>query len=72
MTEDKRPFSVEQFARVMKARGDSRSLKAIEKAIVRMINTGTFPGAYKTNPEAQTSPWNIPYDAGMRWLEDAS
>lgn len=64
-----RPFSVEQFAELMKSRGDPRTVKALEKFIIRLIHDRVFPGAFKTNPEARTSPWNIPYDAGMKWLD---
>lgn len=67
---NERPFSVEQFAALMKERGDPRTLKALEKYVIRVIHSGAFPGAFKTNPDAQTSPWHIPHDEGMEWLRD--
>jgi hypothetical protein len=61
------PYSVSQLAQLLKESGDKRSLKAIDKFIVRHIHM--FPGARKLNPEKETSPWMIPVEDAERWLE---
>jgi len=35
-------------------------LNVFRSTIVRWIHTGSFPGAYKLNPDATNSPYRIP------------
>jgi len=64
-----RPYSVNQLALRLQERGDARSLTAINKFLIRAINDGVFPNAYKAEPRGITSPWLIPVEDAERWLE---
>jgi len=64
-----RPYSVNQLALRLQERGDTRSLTAINKFLIRAVNAGAFPNAYKAEPRGVTSPWLIPVEDAERWLE---
>ena len=66
-----RPMSVDQIAQRMKALGDQRTLEALRMHVVRAIQGGTLSGAYKVNPDRETSPWLVPIENAEKWLDDA-
>ena len=63
-----RPLSVEQIANRLQRRGDQRDLDTIKVFITRAIQSGSLAGAYKVNPNRQTSPWLVPAEEVDRWL----
>ena len=62
-----RPLSVDQIAKLLKGHGDERSLDAIRVHVIRAIESGSLAGAYKVNPDKQTSPWLVPVESVQRW-----
>ena len=66
---DKRPLSVDQIAALMHKRGADGTLDALRMRVVRAINDGSLPGAYKVNPDRETSPWLVPADVVEKWLD---
>ena len=64
-----RPFSVDQIVAVLHARGDKRSAGAIKIHVLRAIDSGSLPGAYKANPGKTTSPWLVPFEKVQEWLD---
>ena len=64
-----RPLSVEQIARLMQERGDPRSMDTIRVHIIRAIESGSLPGAFKVNPDKVTSPWLVPHESAWGWLD---
>ena len=47
----------------------ARKLGVFPSTVVRWINGGLFPGAYKLNPEAANSPYRIPPDTLATFLK---
>ena len=62
-----RPLSVDQIAKLLKGHGDERTLDAIRVHVIRAIESGSLAGAYKVNPDKQTSPWLVPAESVQRW-----
>ena len=62
-----RPLSVDQIAKMLKSGGDDRSLDAIRVHVIRAIESGSLGGAYKVNPDRQTSPWLVPAESVEAW-----
>ena len=64
-----RPLSVDQIAKLLKGQGDNRSLDAIRVHVIRAIEGGSLPGAFKVNPGKQTSPWLVPAESVEAWID---
>ena len=62
-----RPLSVDQIARRLQASGHERSLDAIRVHVIRAIESGALPGAFKVNPDRVTSPWLVPAESVEAW-----
>ncbi len=67
-----RPMSVDQIVAVFHARGDKRGADAIRVHIIRAIESEDLVGAYKVNPDKQTSPWLVPVESVEAWLDAKS
>jgi len=68
LDEQDRMLSVFRLAELMGERGDSRSLEARQMHVHRALQAGEFPGAWKVNPDRETSPWLIPLEEAEEWL----
>ena len=66
-----RPYSVDQVAKLLQTQGDTRSFDAIRVHVIRAIESGALVGAYKVNPNKQTSPWLVPAEGVEAWLNVA-
>ena len=64
-----RPLSVDQITALLQEQGDDRSQDAIRVHVIRAIESGSLPGAFKVNPGKQTSPWLVPAASVEAWLD---